>query len=274
MINRFIRLLLPTWIFLTFFFIISSVFAELGVISPIKKSEIISSYLLLGYPLSIGYVWVIRIFIMIGILTPFWLRISCKIRHNWMELLLFAALLILQQVLVNSLSDYSNCWFIRDWLLYAIGYSAIFVLGIFFKDKTSKTGIFMFCFVLISFIFVISFNDDGFNINDYKYPPQLVFLLWGALISISLWLTKRLWSNILNNRFIVWLGQNTIWIYFWHIPFLKPAASLLGECHWTIRYLFVLMLAIAIFSIQFYIVSRLKSLNSERRKYLLKYFVG
>ena len=48
------------------------------------------------------------------------------------------------------------------------------------------------------------------------------------------------------------IGQNTIWIYFWHIPFVNIVNEYIGI--WEIRYMVLLCLSISCFSIQYTIV--------------------
>lgn len=50
------------------------------------------------------------------------------------------------------------------------------------------------------------------------------------------------------------LGQNTIWIYLWHMPFVLIANRI--SVFWTIRYIFVYGLAVVMFILQRSIVNK------------------
>lgn len=91
---------------------------------------------------------------------------------------------------------------------------------------------------------------------------------------VALWTTKKYWSKYLKNTFMVWMGQNTIWIYLWHIPFLKPAIMLLSDSHWTIRYIFVFCMAVLTFGIQYKIVKFVKFKFPNKELCFLKYLIG
>ena len=66
--KRFVRLVIPTWIFLTIYFCISCLLNHFYTLK-----VILGSYLLLD---GIGYVWVIRVYLICALLTPliYWLN--------------------------------------------------------------------------------------------------------------------------------------------------------------------------------------------------------
>ncbi len=60
--DRFLRLIIPTWIFLTLYFLI-----RMGSGSPVSIIDIKLSYLMIGGPVG---VWIIRILFFMSLLTP------------------------------------------------------------------------------------------------------------------------------------------------------------------------------------------------------------
>ena len=70
-IKRFIRLVIPTWIFLFLFFLLSIIFN----IIPVDKKTIIES---IAFGSGIGYVWIIRIYLIVALLIPLCKRITEK----------------------------------------------------------------------------------------------------------------------------------------------------------------------------------------------------
>lgn len=273
LLHRIGRLIIPTWLFLCFLFPVCLIPAYLGIIPYFCHDEIIATFLLRDQPLSIGYVWVIRIFIIVGIFTPIWLWITNRITMWWGHLIMFITLVVVQQLLVTTLETYTVYWFVNDWILYIFGYSSLFALGLSAKQLAPKDNIVIALFMLLIFIASMFAYGEGFIINAYKYPPQHLFIFWGAFVSMLLWITRNFWSKVFSCKFTIWLGQNTIWIYLWHIPFLKPSIMLLSNHHWTIRYILVSTLAICVFGVQYAFVQYIKR-NSGKDLSIIKYLVG
>ena len=73
--HRVLRLVLPVYIFMTIYFIIAVTIQSKGINLNVTKTDIIGTYLLLA-----GYVWIIRVFLIVGLLTPFllYLRDHCS----------------------------------------------------------------------------------------------------------------------------------------------------------------------------------------------------
>ena len=78
--KRFQRLVIPTWIFLSvffcFYYLVSLAIGEKFYFS---TSRIIHSYFLTE---GIGFVWVIKVFFIVALLSPFILQLSKKIESN------------------------------------------------------------------------------------------------------------------------------------------------------------------------------------------------
>ncbi len=278
LLKRVLRLVLPTWLFLMFLFPACLLPAKLGIIPYFSWNEILSTFMLRDQPESIGYVWIIRIFIIISICTPFWLVLAKKLSKVWHYTILFISLIGIQELLINVLKGYDEIWIIKDWVLYVFGYSSAFVLGLNLKGASKKSNIEMLLFLAMVLCLVILYyhHETGFWFvpNNYKYPPHCYFLVWGAFMSVLLWTTKDVWSGLTNNRFLIWMGQNTIWIYLWHIPFLKPVVMLLSRVSWVIRYVLVFGLAILIFGIQYNLVKYILNKYPHKKLSLLSYLVG
>ena len=76
--KRITRLLIPTWLFLTFYFILMKM-VYINEVYPYDFSKILRSYLLID---GIGYVWVIRVYLMCSFITPLILYLNDKIKNN------------------------------------------------------------------------------------------------------------------------------------------------------------------------------------------------
>ena len=66
----------------------------------------------------------------------------------------------------------------------------------------------------------------------------------------------------------IFIGQNTIWIYFWHILFLLLVGKITN--FWIIKYIVVFSFSIFAYYIQFTIVKRIMKKND----FINKYFIG
>lgn len=117
-------------------------------------------------------------------------------------------------------------------------------------------------------------------INDYKYPPQLIYMVYGCVMSLLLWYFRRTLNlqaryervGRIERGFInilVFIGQNTLWIYLWHILFVLTANHFIGS--WPVRYVFVLVMSILLMTIQYSLV---KIMREKKDWPVLNYFVG
>lgn len=68
----------------------------------------------------------------------------------------------------------------------------------------------------------------------------------------------------------LFVGQNTIWIYLWHIPLIQLTG--LMDIHWLIRFILVYMMAVSICFIQVVIVDKLQ--DKYKKNTYLKYLKG
>lgn len=217
-IKRLKRIYIPVAIFLTIFFT-----AELLSHFMIGKPEmsikvVIGSYLLLDGP-SIGYVWIMRVFLMMALILP--------LLHKWLNnlgcilsIIVIFTIIGLQHYLVSMVYSIDNKitrFILDETLLYAFGYCSVAVLGL--KIQSFKTKELM-AIILISGIAVCCFvwtHNWIFDPQQYKYPPQSLYLLYGIFASSLLWSLKSILEPITKGRFFLYLSENSMWIYLWHI---------------------------------------------------------
>ena len=271
--HRFARLVFPVWIFLTIYFSFIFIAKSIGVNIELTTRQVFESYLLLE---GIGFVWIIRVFLLIALLTPFLTLINAKIKSSFTFIALFCAMLTLYLVLTFNSVGY-NVGIIRDWLYYAIGYSFIFLLGLRIKDlKIVAKGC---LFVLMTIIFIALYAMDIkhlhnttsviLHINDWKYPPSNLFLVYGIIMSVATYSLVYIVKRNKLNPFVRFVGCNSIWIYLWHIPLVQITAKL--DMVWWFRYILVYLFAVIIYNIQLYAV---KTIKSRKDIGFLKYLQG
>ena len=220
--HRLKRLLVPLWIFLTFYWL---VFYKL--VNP-SSYEIIQSFALLGVA---PYVWIIRIFIILACLTPLLVWIARKGDSIAKGGLFAVVLLVAQECLCHI---YAHCSifhipvvkiFMRDYILYIIPYALIFMSAIFFKMADKKKQLCCVsaaAVVLVGAViyFRISTTDwkNAYWLFLYKYPPRYIYTLIGLFCVQLLYLFHRYYEKIGSTKIVTWISKNSLWIYFYHIP--------------------------------------------------------
>ena len=222
------------------------------------------------------------------LVTPFLLQmVRNSNRRNIYYLI--AALIILEELLVRGLSfvqyKYDNLIyeFIIETVPYLIGYSVFFLFGLVTKELSEKEERYQMLALLgvslVMFVYWYYVNGN-LVITDYKYPPQLLYITYGCSMPLILWNTRRFINlNIryekmkpLERHFVnvlIFVGQNTLWIYLWHILFVLTANHFISL--WPLRYFFVLVMATLAMTLQYTIINKIRSIKNLR---ILDYFIG
>lgn len=128
---------------------------------------------------------------------------------------------------------------------YAVGYSALAVLGLRLPKLTQLQLRWLASIALASILILTGMNDRNFTPQAYKYPPRGLYLLYGVFASTVLWMFKPVLVKFTDTRIFGYLSRNSMWIYLWHIiPVyaLAPWMELPGM--WFGRYIIVLFVAI------------------------------
>ena len=266
------RLIIPVWLFLAFYLTAFYMAQSFVLPKPYLTGRMIGrSFLLLDE--SIGYVWIIRVFLLVMLVTPPIVKMAQRIKSESVFIFFVFLSLLLNQIafqLISSMNDDLIKNGLTDILIYGIAYLIPFALGVRLKQAKKNTLCLYFTLILLLFV-LLGFNsyEAGNNpigvSSGYKFPPRPYFIVYGSLVSILLWTTRQWWSHIANNRFTAFVGQNTIWIYLWHMPFALIATVFMDN--WIIKYVFVYGLALSLFWAQYRIVSIFN--NRWVKKYLL-----
>ena len=265
------RLIIPVYIFITLYLLL---WVAIG--DPFSLKESIGSYLLLEDN-SIKYVWIIKVFLLIMLITPLLIRINTRV-NTWQFIVLIIGLLILQEIIVHICGYYATAGlighFIKESAYSIVGYSIPFLVGLRVRFIENKSNLLMaLCAILLmSIAVVLYYYLYGFPIDispRFKYPPYRYFIIYGVCVSLLLWVSRDFLKFLSDNKCVLFVGQNTIWLYLWHIPFVYIANSFIDG--WAIRYVFVYFGAFVVFFLQFVIVNKI----SKKKDFsLLKYFKG
>src|SRR5574344_2193100 len=271
--NRTKRLLIPVWSFLIVYFAAIYLAQEFNFIPAfLTKSKIIESFLLLN---GIGYVWIIRVFLLMMIITPLLQKINIILKNDIIFLVFIFWSIFFQEGLMYLINQFpiQQTFFrtlINEYLLYMIGYAIIFIYGIRLRHISNKSNLILLLGAILIFILLLPlyFHYQSLPIcfNCYKYPPHLYFISYGLLISCALWYSKSR-INRINNCYFEFIGKNTIWIYLWHIPLVALSEMIITN--WVIRYIFVYICAVSIFYLQYYITNKYC-----RNENIIKYLIG
>lgn len=272
------RLVVPVWIFLVVYFIL----LYLGFVTKFvhelpSVNVIIESFLLLD---GIGYIWIIRVFLLVMLATPIVVWVDKRINNDFVFFIVMISLLVVQECLVWLYCRLGHLPNVLDVVLnkfglYVIPYSVMFAIGSRSRNKENKKNkrflLLSFCLAMICLIVYVVFHNLPIVLSPkYKYPPQLYFIAYGLFISLLLWTMKSKFGVLANNRIVSFLGQNTIWIYLWHIFSLQIIISL-GVRNWIMGYLSVYLISVVVFYVQYCIINYL---DKKKHYEIFNYFKG
>lgn len=261
--KRIERLVLPTWLFLTIFFLgLFLVEKILKIeIGGLNKDTIISSY---TFWWGIGFVWIIRIYLGVAILGPIVLK---KLSFN--KLILYY--IILEVFIGIILKKYNNG--ILNRAIELLPYILVFCYGSLLKQKviTIKRVTYFLGILIVLFIF----RKDNIDIGDFKYPPRLIYIWYGLFVSNILFLIKDNLVKVLLKfkylkNFIEYIGKSTMWFYLIHIGvyyviiFAKKKIML----DWKIEYLILVLLSLGILFIKDMILKKFEKSFKNKSKIL------
>lgn len=218
------------------------------------------SYLMLNSP-SIGFVWIMRVFLMMALIIPILHRLL--LRSSFIYIILTVAIFIgIQQISIQYISSIQNStiqFILDETFSYALGYSSIAIIGL--KIRTFKlTEILILILLSISvLITIVGFNNWLFDPQSFKYPPRSIYLVYGILISIALWILKPIAAPYTRNYVIKYLSENSMWIYLWHIipVFLIEIIGLQYSTPWILRFFIILINAILLNVLYHFVIKAL-----------------
>ncbi len=281
--KRFIRLILPVWIFLSIFFAYFwwlSNFTWTGF--PFSFREIWWSFLLWD---GIWYVWIIRIFFIIALIWPLAVKLLNKSRHKF-KIIVFAYLsyeLLWYLFSQTSLSVLEKEFF-RESVFYVIPYLLLF----FYWRMIARTkrrwveliAYLTFAIIVIWEIYSYMQTWNILNIQAYKYPPTFFYLVYAIFMSSMIFIYIEEFKDIKNKKAIStikFIGSSTMWIYLWHIPAVYYFQNYTAWIYYLWKYLLVLAFAITLTLIQqkiFKQVLKQTWIKDKNKKIIRAIFMG
>lgn len=190
---------------------------------------ILSSYTLLW---GIGYVWIIRIFLMIAIISPYIYKFENKITSNLKYFGIMLGVYLLYEIYILISHTFSNSIvrnIFENTILYIAPFGFIFGIGLRIQKLTSKQVIFMmlvlFGIFLILLLMHFKIEHKIIQTQIHKYPPTLYYLSYALALSLLLFLLAnpilQKIEQLEITKVVNFVSKNSIWIYLWHIVFIE-----------------------------------------------------
>lgn len=231
---------------------------------PIKK--VISSFLLHD---GIGYVWIIRIYLIVACILPIILKIYNLIDIK--KIIITNIVIYLVYEILCHFKVFNYNILLKDIVAYIIPCITIITATYFIKNSNNKR-VFNFAIInLLLFIFIgVAIYVETGSIQDtnyMKYPFRLYYLSYAFGISAILILILR--NNFIvdfaHTKFIIFVSKSSLWIYLWHILFLYILKYSNLNLNWIIKYIIITTSSIIIVFIQNKIIKKLEktSINKE-----------
>ncbi|MGF1909260.1 acyltransferase [Vibrio kasasachensis] len=270
--KRISRLLLPVWLFLTGYFLLQWLFIPNS--DDLNFETIMNSYLLID---GIGYVWIIKVFLLVSIVSPLLYRFHRNTISDSLYFTVIAIIFIVYECIRFVSMPYVDEGLLKSMSLvthYLVPYAIIFSIGLRLKSIPHKA---LFTLIIVSGTVFLSIcvtlyvlSGSVIPTQELKYPPSIYYCSYAILISCVLFYVIGRYNEYIEfNIFkliISFCARNSIWIYLWHIPFVR-----FYNDTFVIKYMVVLTFAIMITYLQVSLVKIISTrLRSERQKRNLK----
>lgn len=254
-LKRLKKLLIPTYILILIVGVGSYTVCELlGKSHIFSVSDIMESFALVD---GIGYVWIVRVYLLIAMVSPLIVRINKKVKSDFTIILISIIGILLNEFLKNLFLNINN-YFIKDILLYLIPYSMVAILGLRCYRNVITTKKIIIIYTIIFFVYQISMIKlgEGFKPTDFKYPPNLYYLSYGVMIGLTIYyFLIKFKFNIKNIRIlniVQWVSENSFTIYLSHIVVLMGVNVILSVINisllenYLLKYIIVCLISILI----------------------------
>ena len=281
--KRIVRLVFPTWIFLAIYFgVCYAMHANVSPYHPLYSFTLLTEW----------YVWIIRVFLFIAALSPIILWQDRLIKNNTVFVFISILFFAVFDICTNScLIDFPSFEFINQhiwqYLLYmliiCIPYTMIYAIG-FRIGRFSNKELCLYSIVFLTIFALMCFykyQETGeFVRSDVdKYPPHMYYVSFTVGVSMILWRIRKPIEALVNKiplmmSCVLFIGQNTIWIYLWHVLILTMTKGIHNE---PLRFVMVFVAAIIIYLVQYSLVKKIvlpNIKNESTRKYISRIFCG
>ena len=245
--KRFIKLLIPTYltiiIILVFLFLGSRISGSFSI-----TTQYVLNSLLLIDGNSIGFVWIVKVYLFIALLAPLLIWSVKAISNSIAFCALSIACISITSVIINN-TPYNI--FTHEYLFYAIQYSLVASIGYSFALSSKRKKIYCL-FVFCCFYSVYQVMQHSFAPSLFKFPPKAYYLTYGLSVSAGLYL---IFDSFIKkpgkiSSFVFWMSKNSFTIYIFHIYFmwfvflLERVIPSFNSVGWFFKYIFVVLFSI------------------------------
>ncbi len=240
--KRIKRLVLPTWLFLTIYFGLAALSGH-----PVKASTMLSSYILYW---GIGYVWIIRIFLLAALLLPILDYCLTKYRtRTYIGMIIVFALY--ETIATTGIFSSKTAQF---FISFIIPLSGLICFAYWIKHASNRSLFCASCIWLFIFLitgYVVYIITGKVHATAFmKYPFRIYYLSYAMGVSgLLIWLFRNeKITHLFNNAFVTFISAHSLWIYLWHILFLAFWGKILSA--WYLKFVLVVICATGITLIQ------------------------
>ncbi len=236
--KRFNRLIVPSWIFTCFFFIL---FFIISVLASDKFyfsiTHVLQSFTLLQ---GVSYMWILAVFFIVSLCSPLLLYISNKIQSNFYYFCLLVLGYITYSFLLSvndSISHELLQNYFQSYVLNGLGYSLVAAVGIRIY-KLKKKNLIYFSGLFGMIFIVLAFYHGFESTQSFKYPPEIYYLSYGLFVSILLFYLLNFIKveELFNLRLIHWLSKYSLTLYLYHTIPLYILRFFGNELEWIDTY--------------------------------------
>lgn len=210
-LSRFQRLVLPTWIFLTLYFLLSAFHDR----SLQNLEYYFCSYCMTRY--GISYVWIILIYLYSALLIPFF----CKLKFSLWSVVFIAVIYLSYETACFFQIGTANKVF-ETTFYYIIPYGLLTYMGYNYYKMPPKIHYWIMIVSFTVFVLLAGYywikTGSLQSVQIAKYPPTSYYLSYGVLWSFSLLLFCEKFSfKLYTHPLIKYISIHSLWIYLWHI---------------------------------------------------------
>lgn len=267
--KRLLRLLPPAWLLLSLFFSGLGALAQAHLLEfPFECVEVITSFTLGD---GIGFVWIIRVFVMAAVTAPLWLAIEARTVGNARLVALLCSLLVVDALAYSwalTLLQPAIVDVLSKTLFTIVPFGVAMVAGLRFGKlyRWQLATVAATCLALYGITGLASlWGEQSWPITQQaKYPPLPLYLTYGIGISALLFMVKERLASWLApvKALVTVLSSNSLWFYLWHIPFFFASSDkLLAKHHivltWPERFAIMLAGASLCLAVQIIVRDRL-----------------
>jgi len=258
--SRLIRLVVPTWIFLSVYFLFR--YFLFGEVNELKYY--ILSFLMTRY--GVGYVWVILVYVYVSVLMVLFKKIN---KYRWMVAVI--GLIYIAYEIVYKMGFANSSILVQSTLFTIVPYGAVAYIGYKYGELSKRARIILcaVCGVIFAGLTVYyRLTLGGFvNVQAYKYPPRIYYLVFGVFISLILfWVSGKLPKKLLNNCVIKFISVHSLSIYLCHAFFIDLYDKLLLPQRWYLRYVAVYLITLGFIFVSYKLITLIKKLFEKKQQ--------